>query len=311
MTYAWRSGGDCRCRMPVRLGLWGRLLLLAGALTLLAGWVTQLTPRVFLVGDSTMSDKPLVGSPERGWGQVFPLFLRDGVVVENHARNGRSTRSFILEGRWDSVMARLRTDDYVMIQFGHNDAKRADTNRYADAQTDFRANLTRFIRDTRSKGAQPVLITPVVRRRFDADGLFYDVHGDYPTVVREVGARQNVPVIDLHARSMDLLERLGPDSSKPLFLHFGPRDFSAFPEGRQDDTHFTWFGATEVARLVTENLAPSSLARWIEPDGPPPFPGMGKTVLLDNYYNNDSCKHNDYAFTHTDKYRLNSGISNL
>ena len=288
--------------------------LLAGGLALFAGWIIQPAPRVFLIGDSTVADKPAVGSPERGWGQVFPLFLREGVVVENHAKNGRSTKSFLREGRWDSVLARLRPGDYVMIQFGHNDAKTADTNRYADAQTEYRANLQEFIRDARSRDAHPILITPVVRRRFDASGEFFDVHGDYPIVVREVGKEENVPVIDLHARSMDLLKRLGPGGSAPLFLHFGPGDFSAFPAGKQDDTHFTWRGAAQIARLVAEESTPLPLGQWLTPDGPPGFPGEGKTVLLDCYYNNE-WKHdpsgNRHRYHYTWNDTANSGFSML
>ena len=264
-----------------------KTLFLGCGLGILAVWAIQPSARIFLVGDSTMADKPPCGSPERGWGQAFPLFLRDGVVVENHARNGRSTRSFLCEGRWDSVMARLRAGDYVMIQFGHNDAKRSDTTRFADAQTEYRCNLTRFIRDTRSRGGHPVLITPVARRRFDARGEFYDVHGVYPDVVREVGRTEDVPVVDLHARSVDLLRRLGEERSKPLYLHFGPGEFSAFPDGKQDDTHFSWHGAAEVARLVAEEISPLPPGTLLAPGGPPAFPGEGKTVLLDCYYNNE------------------------
>jgi len=264
-----------------------RSLLLLAALCILAGWIIPPVPRIFLVGDSTMADKPLVGSPERGWGQVFPLFFSDGIVVENHARNGRSTKSFLREGRWDSVMERVRPGDYVLIQFGHNDAKKADTSRYAEARTDYRSNLVRFVREARARDAHPILITPVVRRRFNASGEFYDVHGEYPAVVREVGVEEEVPVVDLHARSMELMKQLGPVGSEPLFLHVGPGEFSAFPDGRQDDTHFSWRGAAVVARLVVEEIAILPLGRWLRPEGSPLFPGERKTVLLDCYYNNE------------------------
>jgi lysophospholipase L1-like esterase len=308
-----RKGPFSRWGTPM-LGSWVRVVILAGGLAGLAGWILPPVPHIFLIGDSTVADKPLVGSPERGWGQVFPLFLRDEVVVENHARNGRSTKSFLREGRWDSVMARISPGDYVMIQFGHNDAKKADTSRYADARTDYRANLRRFIHDTRSKEAHPILITPVARRRFDASGAFYDVHGEYPAVVRELGGEEHVPVVDLHTRSIELLKRLGPEGSTPLFLHVAPGEFTGLPEGKQDDTHCSWYGAAEVARLVAEELAPLPLGDWLAPQGPPAFPGEGKTVLLDCYYNNEWKR--DHAgtrsrFHYTWNDTANSGFSIL
>jgi lysophospholipase L1-like esterase len=264
-------------------------LLIAGMLGLALGWILPSEPRIFLIGDSTMADKPSIGNPERGWGQVFPLFFHPGTVVENHARNGRSTKSFINEGRWETVVSRLRPGDYVLIQFGHNDAKKQDPSRYAEAHTGYKANLQKFIRESRSKEAHPILITPVVRRRFDAEGNFYDVHGDYPAVVREVGESEAVPVIDLHRRSMELLKRLGPERSKELFLWVKPRVFSALPDGKQDDTHFCWRGAAEMAALVADELKSQNLplAQHLNPAGPPPFVGLGKVVLLDCFYNNE------------------------
>jgi len=113
---------------------------------------------IFMIGDSTMADKPLADNPERGWGQLFPQFFTNEVVIKNLAVNGRSTKSFIKEGRWDSVMKYLKKDDWVFIQFGHNDSKKEDTNRYAAPQALYRENLVRFIKDTRSKGGNPILV---------------------------------------------------------------------------------------------------------------------------------------------------------
>ena len=159
------------------------------AAALAAGWLVQSDPSIYLIGDSTMSDKPLTGSPERGWGQVFALYVRPGVHIENHAKNGRSTKSFIKEGRWEEVRSKLKAGDYVLIQFGHNDEKKEDSTRFADAHTDFKVNLVKFVHEAEGKGAHPVLITPVVRRRFDSTGAFYDVHGDYPGALTPAPAR--------------------------------------------------------------------------------------------------------------------------
>jgi lysophospholipase L1-like esterase len=259
------------------------------AALLALGWLARPALHLFLVGDSTMADKPLIGNPERGWGQVFPLFFSDAVTVENHARNGRSTKSFLREGRWDVVVDRLQRGDYVFIQFGHNDSKREDTTRYAEPHTDYKANLLRFIRDTREKGATPVLLTPVSRRRFDSTGAFYDVHGDYPGVVREVAQSENVALIDLHKKSWKLFADLGEERTKSLFLWIAPGLFSSLPGGKHDDTHFSWRGAASMASLVVEGLKETGLplADFLAPAGPKSFVGMEKTILLDNYYNNE------------------------
>jgi lysophospholipase L1-like esterase len=245
--------------------------------------------RVFLIGDSTMADKPLIGNPERGWGQVFPLFFPSDVLIENDARNGRSTKSFLAEGLWQAVYERLQPGDYVFIQFGHNDAKKEDSTRCAEAHTDYRNNLLRFITEARSKGAVPVLVTPVCRRRFDDKGEFYDVHGDYPSVVRELAAEQAVPLIDLHAKSMQLLQKLGVEESKKLFLWIKPALFTAVRDGRQDNTHFSEFGALKIAGLVAEGLEELNLplSKVLRPLDVGSMVGLGKIVCLDNFYNNE------------------------
>ena len=189
------------------------------ALLMMMGFgVAEKKIHVFMIGDSTMADKPLADNPERGWGQLFPKYFTDEVQIKNNAVNGRSTKSFIKEGRWDSVMKYLQKDDYVFIQFGHNDQKIEDTNRYAAPKTLYRENLIRFVNDTRSKGANPILLTPVMRRKFDTNGKFVDQHGEYPDVVRAIAKEMNVPLIDLHKSSQALIEQHGVEGSKNLFL---------------------------------------------------------------------------------------------
>lgn len=211
-----------------------------------------------MVGDSTMADKPLEENPERGWGQLFPKFLMPGVQVQNHAVNGRSTKSFIKEGRWDTVMARMRKGDYVLIQFGHNDQKVEDTNRSAPAHGLYKENLIRFVNDTRSKGAFPVLITPVMRRKFDEKGKFIDQHGDYPGVVKEVAALLKVPMIDLHKSSEALIVKEGVEGSKRLFLHI-PDDHYKKMKAKEDNTHFSEYGASSMASLVCQSIIDQQL----------------------------------------------------
>lgn len=218
------------------------------------------TPCVFLAGDSTMAPKLPKDAPETGWGMAFPSFFDTSAVrFENHAVNGRSTKSFRDLGHWDKMIARVKPGDYVFLQFGHNDGKTDDPVRYAPAKTDYRDNLNRYIAEIKAKGAQPVLLTPVVRRNFDKNGQYVDKHGDYPAVVREVAAAQKVPLIDLWASSKALLEKMGPEDSKALFMNVRGGIYPKFPNGLTDNTHFTPYGAEMMAALVAESVEKSEL----------------------------------------------------
>lgn len=216
-------------------------------------------PTIFLIGDSTCANKPLEDNPERGWGQLFPNFFTSEVEIQNHAVNGRSTKSFINEHRWDTVMSRMKEGDFVMIQFGHNDEKIDKPGVGAPAHTEYKENLIRFINDTRSKGATPILITPVMRRSFDSTGKFVDSHGDYPGVVKEVGAQMNVPVIDLHKSSEELILKEGIENSKRFFLHIPEGHFKTQKGVRADNTHFSEYGAASMASLVCQAIKDQNL----------------------------------------------------
>lgn len=214
--------------------------------------------RVFLIGDSTMADKIPADFPETGWGMPFSKLFNEAVEVQNHAYNGRSTKSFRREGRWAKVQAQLKKGDYVFIQFGHNDAKASDTTRFAPAQTDFRVNLIRYVKETRALGAIPILLTPTQRRKFDSTGIFVDQHADYPAVVREVAAQENVMLIDVEKASRAIIQQEGPEGAKKLFLHYPVGIFKKFMKGVADDTHFSPYGATRISNLVAEAMANST-----------------------------------------------------
>jgi lysophospholipase L1-like esterase len=217
------------------------------------------TIRVHMIGDSTMADRPNPENPEHGWGQLLPRFFDGDVVVRNHAVNGRSTKSFIDEGKWTAVLNELEAGDYLFIQFGHNDEKSEDSTRYTNPATTFRRNLERFVNDARAKGAIPILFTPIARRKFNARGVLEETHGAYPQAVREVARSLDVPLVDHEALTSDLLRAAGAEGSKRLFVWLAPGVSSVFPEGRQDDTHLSEAGATAVAKLAARALQHTTL----------------------------------------------------
>ena len=217
---------------------------------------------VWTIGDSTMANKKAEVAPEAGWCQVFSAFVDQSVDVKNRAINGRSTKSFITEGRWKSVLDSLQSGDYVFIQFGHNDEKIQDSTRYTEPFTSYRKNLERFVSETREKGATPILFTSIVRRKFE-NGFLMDTHGNYPVVTRFVAVDLNVPLIDLQMLTAGAVTALGDEASKQIYLWTPPTD--RFPEGRKDDTHLKVEGATLVAKLAAQQLIllDNSLAKRI------------------------------------------------
>jgi lysophospholipase L1-like esterase len=231
------------------------------------GAKAKVHPAIHLVGDSTMADKPLVPpNPERGWGQLFPAFLKEPDRVVNHAFNGRSSKSFRDEGRWANVLLELQPGDFVLIQFAHNDEKKEDPKRYAAADTEFKDNLRRFIQEVREKGASPLLATPVNRRKFGSDDKLVDTHGAYPDAVRGVAEEEKTPLIDLHKLTKPLLENLGPEESKTLFVWVKPGEYENIPLGRQDDSHFNEKGARTVSELVANEIRSQKLPllEWLK-----------------------------------------------
>jgi lysophospholipase L1-like esterase len=207
-------------------------------------------PHVHLAGDSTMADKPTdPPNPEYGWGQLFPKFFKDPAMIVNHAANGRSTRSFITEGRWQKLVDALQPGDWVIIQFAHNDEKI-----FPNARGEFQDNLRRFITDVRAKQANPILATPCARRKFDAAGKLVDTHDDYPDAVRAVSAATKVPLLEMNGLTMALEEGHGPEGSKRLHLWIAAGVYQRQPAGYQDDTHYSAYGAERLAALAVQEI---------------------------------------------------------
>lgn len=208
--------------------------------------------RIFMAGDSTMSIKETKAYPETGWGMPFVYFWDSTVSVVNRAKNGRSTKTFISEGLWKSIYDEIQEGDYVFIQFGHNDESKEKVDRYTTPE-EYRANLTRFVTETRAKKGIPILITPVSRRKFK-DGKAVETHEEYSPLVKEVARALNVPLIDLDAKSLELYQQMGEENSKLLFNQDAPGEHPNYPEGKMDNTHFNELGARKIAELVLAEL---------------------------------------------------------
>ena len=209
--------------------------------------------KIFIAGDSTAANKEVRAYPETGWGMPFAYFFDSSVVVENRAKNGRSTRTFISEGLWQKLIDDVHEGDYVFIQFGHNDEVPSKIDRYTPPDA-YKKNLAKFITETRSRSANPVLLTPVSRRQFDSSGHVRETHLEYSALVREVAKQFNVPLIDLDEKSRALLQKFGPENSRLLFMQLDPGEHPNYPAGRNDNTHFNELGARKMAQLVLEGI---------------------------------------------------------
>ncbi len=228
------------------------LLFIASSLTVFFMLPPKKT-KIWLVGDSTMSNKEVKAYPETGWGMPFAYFFDSSIEVDNRAKNGRSTKSFIAEGLWARVVDNLHEGDFVFIQFGHNDEGKEKAGRYTTPD-EFKINLTRYVNDTRNKKAIAILITPVARRTFDSSGKIKESHPVYTDAVKEIAKQLNVLLIDLNEKSKALLQKMGPENSKLLFNHLYPGEHPNYPEGKMDNTHFSELGARKMAEIVLQEI---------------------------------------------------------
>ncbi|SHH12649.1 rhamnogalacturonan acetylesterase [Flavobacterium johnsoniae] len=210
---------------------------------------------LYTIGDSTMANKKDPDrNPEHGWAQVLQSFFNDDIIVANKAVNGRSTKSFINEKRWDSIYKKLKKGDYVFIEFGHNDEKIEDSTRYTNPHTTYRYNLIRFVKESREKGAIPVLLTSIARRNFNEKGVLVPTHGDYPLETRLTAQEYKVPFIDLEYYTELLEQSYGPEKSKKLHLHFKAGENPYYDKDKADDTHLSLEGAKAIAQIVINRI---------------------------------------------------------
>jgi lysophospholipase L1-like esterase len=227
-------------------------VLVAGAVTVLFSFTfIPKKTKLYIIGDSTAANKEEKAYPETGWGMALQSYFKADVIVDNRALNGRSTKSFRAEKRWDPILAQLNPGDYVFIEFGHNDEK-VDKPAVGVSLADFKINLVNYVKETRSKKAFPVLLTPISRRSFK-NGVLLDSHGDYPRITRQVADSLGVPLIDMLVKTESLLNRLGEEPSIKLFNHVDSGNVN-YPNGKKDNTHLSPEGAKQVAGLVVKGI---------------------------------------------------------
>ncbi|WP_158299656.1 cellulose binding domain-containing protein [Glycomyces paridis] len=240
------------------------LAVLAAGATALAGVLTAGAPAqaqddaitVYLASDSTVQTYDPYYEPQAGWGQVLDRYFDENVTIANHAIGGRSSRSFVEQGRLDAILDEIQPGDYLFVQFGHNDATVSVPERYTSPE-DYKTYLRdHYIAGAIEKGAVPVLVTPVSRRSFNADtGEFNTSFPEYVEKVYELHEETGVAMVDLSASSRAYLNEIGPEEAKSVFLHVPAGVYPNRPNGTADDTHFQEYGAIQMARLVAEETA--------------------------------------------------------
>jgi len=210
---------------------------------------------IFWVGDSTVQTNDYSTFPQTGIGQIFPIFLREGYRVENHAKNGRSTKSFLDEGLFKAIERHIGEGDFLFIQFGHNDEKKEDPARYTNPASSFKENLRLYVETARDRKAYPVLITPLERRCFEDGGqLGAGAHGEYVAAMKQVARDLDVPLVDLYGMSRAALETAGEKKSRGWYMYFEQGEYDEHPEESRDNTHLRYAGAVKFAGMIARGL---------------------------------------------------------
>ncbi|WP_270171092.1 rhamnogalacturonan lyase family protein [Paenibacillus sp. SYP-B4298] len=263
-------------------------------------------PRVYLAGDSTVQTYDPYWEPQAGWGQMIEQFFSDAVSFENHAIGGRSSKTFITEGRLDAVLQKIRPGDYFLIQFGHNDSTISRPERYA-SPADYKVYLKTHLDGARQRGATPILVTPMGRRDFnEATGTFNVSFPDYVQAMKEVAMEQGVALVDLSALSVAYYNSIGPEASRSVFLHVPPGIYQAFPNGSEDNTHFQEYGAIQIARLLATGIQALNipLSAHVQELAPPDSVPAQPTGLIAGSISNAGAVLKWNATEHTDIYRI-------
>ena len=211
--------------------------------------------KIFFAGDSITQTYYYNNFPRTGIGQMFYLFIKKDYIVENHARGGRSTKSFINESRLKVVEDNIQEGDFLFIQFGHNDEKAYDPSRYTEPFSSYIDNLGVFINVARRRGAYPVLITPAERRCFeDNKQLGKGTLADYVAGMKMASEKYKVPLVDLYSMSRTELENVGEEQSRKWYMFFSEGLYTNYPDGCKDNTHLSYEGAVKYASLIAKGL---------------------------------------------------------
>lgn len=210
---------------------------------------------IYWAGDSTVQYNNIMTYPQTGIGQVFNLFVKSDVRIENHAKNGRSTRDFIDESRLAVIYDRITEGDFLFIQFAHNDEKKENPARYTEPFSDYMINLEKFVNVARNKKAHPVLITPVERRCFiDEKTLGPGGHVDYVKAMKQTAENLDVALVDLYSMSRAEMTRVGEQATKNWYMHIPEGIYPYHMEGLADNTHLKYAGAVVYAGCIAKGL---------------------------------------------------------
>ncbi len=216
---------------------------------------------IYMIGDSTMKFNNFYTYPQTGWGQVLNLFCKEDVLVFDYAENGRSTKSFIDEKRFDTVINKMQKGDFLICQFGHNDEKIQDPKRYTTPFDTYTKNLKYFADEVEKKGCHIVFATSITRHQFK-DGKCINSHGDYPLAMLKFAKENNYTCIDLNTLTIDLYTKLGEEKTKSFHMIFDKNIYPIYPDGKDDHSHLVYEGAVNIAKIfVTEILKTNDLIK--------------------------------------------------
>ena len=210
--------------------------------------------RLIFIGDSTMQQNFVGKYPQCGWPQAMPLFLKNEVEIYNFGKNGCSTKSYLELGLFNKALEYVNEESYCFIEFGHNDQKIQDSNRYTRPFIEYYDNLVYFIKEIQKRNGNVILLTPIYRRIFKDNKLVENTHLNYPEAMKKVANDLNIFLIDLTSLTFDLISDLGDEKSKKLFMNFKEGLYENYPNGLEDNTHLRFEGAFQISKLVVNEL---------------------------------------------------------
>lgn len=211
--------------------------------------------KIYYAADSTVQYNSYLTYPQTGISQGLRIYIKDDIEIRSYARNGRSTKSFISEGRFARIEKNISKGDFLFIQFGHNDEKAEDERRFTEPFGEFSENLRYMINAAKKVEAYPVVVSPIYRRLFDEEGkILENVHLNYPEAMEKVCVEEGVPYIDLCKMSHDYLAEIGEEKSRNLYMFFDAGLYPNFPEGKEDNTHLRYEGAVKYAGFIASEL---------------------------------------------------------